>query len=348
LSIAVTSGVVMDKHPRYYLADAAAFSWTLSYNFCLYLRRHLMQAVVFSEYGGPEVLQIQDVADPIARSGEVVVAVKAASINGVDHKVRRGDDPYRGRLPHIPGRDFSGIVADVGPDVHEFAIADPVFGVLDRGIEGAYAQKIVSRAAIIARKPDWLSHEDAAAMALTGLTALWSIEDTARLQEGETILIQGGAGGVGGMAIQLAHHRGAKVITTASASNHDYVRSLGADQVIDYQTTDFTTVTEPCDVVFDTVGGEVQARSYEVLKPGGRLVWISSPPAGFKPSRSDIHAERPAVSRDRAHLERLITLLRTKVLVPPPIQQFTLNEVRAAHRISEGRHLRGKLVLTVE
>ena len=158
-------------------------------------------------------------------------------------------------------------------------IGDPVFGVMDAGIEGCYAEKVKIKAALVAKKPAKLGHAEAAAMALTSLTAIWALEDTARLKRGETILIQGGAGGVAGFAIQLAKHIGATVITTASARNHDYVRSLGAERIIDYQKEDFTKSVSGCDVVFDTVGGEVQARSYEVLKPGGRLVWIA-PGAG--------------------------------------------------------------------
>jgi NADPH:quinone reductase-like Zn-dependent oxidoreductase len=306
-----------------------------------------MKAVVFTQYGGPEVLHLSEVSDPVAGPGEVVINVRAASINGVDYKVRRGGGIYKAHFPHILGRDFSGIVAEVGSGVRDFAIGDAVFGVLDQGIEGAYAQKLVTQAAIIAPKPAWLSHEEAAAVALTGITALWAIEDTTRLQRDETILIHGGAGGVGGLAIQLARHIAAKVITTASASNHDYVRGLGADQVVDYNQTDFTTVVEPCDVVFDTVGGEVQVRSYEVLKPHGRLVWIAPAPEGFKAPRSDVTIQRPAVLRDRAHLERIAALLRAGVLAPPPIRRFELEEASEAHRISEGRHLRGKLVLGI-
>src|SRR5205814_1363958 len=159
--------------------------------------------------------------------------------------------------------------------------------------EGCYAEKVKIAAAIIARKPDRLDHAEAAAMALTSLTAIWALEDTARLKAGETILIQGGAGGVAGFAIQLAKHIGARVITTASARNHDYVRKLGADRVVDYNKEDFTKIAGPCDVVFDTVGGEVQARSYDVLKPGGRLVWIAAAPPGFEPARQDVQVLRP-------------------------------------------------------
>ena len=306
-----------------------------------------MKAIVFDQYGGPEVLHYVDVPDPVARAGEVLVDVYAASVNGADYKVRRGSGPYKVHFPHILGRDFSGVISAAGPGVQDLTVGDPVFGVLDRGKEGAYAEKLAVEAAIIARKPDWLAHVDAAALGLAGITALWAIEDTARLRSAETILIHGGAGGVASVAIQLAHRLGAKVITTASAANHDYVTSLGADQVIDYNARDFTQATEPCDVVFDTVGGDTHVRSYKVLKPGGRLVWIAPPPEGFVPTRHDVVSERPAVLRDRPHLQRILDLVETGRSRAPPMQLFPLDRAAEAHRISEGRHLRGKLVLQV-
>ena len=222
-----------------------------------------------------------------------------------------------------------------------------MFGVLAAGIEGAYAEKLAIKAAIVARKPDRLSHLQAAAMALTGITAIWAIEDTAQLRAGETILIQGGAGGVAGFAIQLAKYLGATVVTTTSAANIDYVRTLGADRVVDYNAEDFTKVISDCDVVFDTVGGDIQARSYSVLKPGGRLVWVAPAPDGFYQPRSDVTVLRPAVSRDRAHLERIVALLDAGAVSPPPIARYDLADAAEAHRVSEGRHLRGKLIFAV-
>jgi NADPH:quinone reductase-like Zn-dependent oxidoreductase len=176
---------------------------------------------------------------------------------------------------------------------------------------------------------------------------LWAVEDTAKLQKGETILIQGGAGGVAGFAIQLSKHLGATVLTTASARNHDYVKSLGADRATDYNKEDFTKIGRSCDVVFDTVGGEVQVRSYDVLKPGGRLVWIAAAPAGFRPSRTGVEVLRPNVARDRAHLERMLALYEQGVVWPPNIVRYPLSEAAAAHQVSESRHLQGKLVLIV-
>jgi NADPH:quinone reductase-like Zn-dependent oxidoreductase len=306
-----------------------------------------MKAVLFEKHGGPEVLHLAEVPDPTAGRGEVVVDIHAASVNAADYKVRLGGGAYGSggpKLPHILGRDFSGVVSAVGPGVTDLAIGDPVFGVCDQGIEGAYAEKIAIKAAIIAKKPARLGHAEAAAMALTSLTALWALEDTAKLKPGETILIQGGAGGVAGFAIQLAKHIGATVITTASARNHHYVRRLGADRVVDYNAEDFSKTVVDCDVVFDTVGGDVQVRSYAVLKPGGRLVWIAPAPAGFQPIRKDVQVLRPNVARDRAHLERMLALLEAGAVSPPAITHYKLADAAEAHRVSEARHLQGKLV----
>ncbi|MGH7087948.1 MAG: NADP-dependent oxidoreductase, partial [Stellaceae bacterium] len=265
-----------------------------------------------------------------------------------DYKVRQGGGPYSNiKFPHIMGRDFSGVISAKDAGVTDLAVGDAVFGVTDQGKEGAYAEKIGIRAAIVAKKPARLGHAEAAAMALTSITALWSLEDTAKLKSGETILVQGGAGGVAGFAIELAKHIGATVITTASAANHEYVRGLGADRVIDYRTEDFTKLGATCDVVFDTVGGDARAGCYAVLRPGGRLVWIAGAPEGFKPPRSDVETLRPAVARDRAHLERMVALWEAAAVHPPTITCYKLADAAAAHRVSESRHLQGKLVFVV-
>ena len=307
-----------------------------------------MKAILLLNHGGPEMLRCGEAPDPTAGPGEVVVDIHAASVNAADYKVRLGGGRYSlSQFPHILGRDFSGVVSTVGAGVTDFAVGDAVFGVTEQGIEGAYAEKIAIKAAIIAKKPDGLSHAEAAALGLTSLTALTAIEDTAHVKEGQTILIQGGAGGVAGFAIQLAKHLGATVITTASASNHAYVRGLGADQVIDYNAEDFTSIGAICDVVFDTVGGAVRAGCYTVLKPGGKLVWIAPAPEGFHPSRNDVQTLRPNVIRDRAHLERMLALLDAGAVRPPTIVRYKLSDAAEAHRVSEGRHLQGKLVLEV-
>ncbi len=306
-----------------------------------------MKAVLLPKHGGPEVLSYGDTPDPVAGPGEVVVDIHAASLNAADYKVRLGGPNHNLTFPYILGRDFSGVVSTTGEGVSDLAVGDAVFGVLDQGNEGAYAEKVAIKTEIIAKKPDTLGHAEAAALALTSLTALWTLEDTMQLQAGETILIQGGAGGCAGFGIQYAKYVGAKVITTASPNNHDYVRGLGADQVIDYHSQDFTEVVSNCDAVFDTVGGDVQVRSYEVLKPGGRLAWIAPAPAGYQPTRSDVQTLRANVRRDRVHLERMLELLAAGAVWPPEITRYPLSEAADAHRVIEARHLRGKLVLEV-
>ena len=307
-----------------------------------------MKAILLMNHGGPEMLRYGEAPDPTAGSGEVVVDIHAASVNGADPKVRRGGGRYGlSQFPHILGRDFSGLVSMVGSGVTDFKVGDAVFGVTDQGIEGAYAEKIAIKAAIVAKKPASLGHAEAAALGLVSLTALTAIEDTAHLKAGQTILIQGGAGGVAGFAVQLAKHLGATVITTASAGNHAYVRSLGADRVIDYNAQDFTAIGPICDVVFDTVGGNVRAGCYAVLKPGGKLVWIAPAPDGFKPPRDDVQTLRPDVKRDRAHLERLLELLAAGAVKPPAITRYKLADAAQAHRVSEARHLQGKLVFEI-
>ena len=268
----------------------------------------------------------------------------AASVNGADWKVRANHYGNAAPFPLILGRDFSGVVSALGEGVKDLRLGDEVFGVLEAGREGAYAEKIAIAAAIVAKKPAALSHVNAAALALTGLTALCSVEDALQLKSGETILIQGGAGGVAGFAIQLAKHLGARVITTASAANLSYLRDLGADQVIDYNTTDFTKVVNNCDAVFETVGGDVATRSFVVLKPGGRAAFIASGPTAPKSERTDVISLRPAVPRDRAHLDRVAALYQAGAIRAPEVKLYALSEAVEAHRVSEARHLRGKLV----
>jgi NADPH:quinone reductase-like Zn-dependent oxidoreductase len=304
-----------------------------------------MKAAYFMQHGGPEVLVTGELPEPAAGPGEVLVEVHAASVNGADWKVRAGRSGTVGHFPYVPGRDFSGVVAACGAGVSEFRPGDAVFGVCDVGQEGTYAEKVAVKAEFVAKKPAGLSHVDGAALALAGLTAINSVDDTLKLKRGETILIQGGAGGVAGFAVQLAKHIGAKVIATASANNLDYVRELGADQVIDYNKHDFTSIGPICDVVFDTVGGSVRAGCYNVLRPGGRLVWIA--PAPEAPPRSDVATLKPDVKRDRAHLERMLALLAAGAVQPPALHHYKLADAAEAHKVSEGRHLRGKLILDV-
>src|SRR5690242_2392753 len=289
-----------------------------------------MKAAYIERHGGPEVLKYGDMPDPVAAPGQVVVDIVAASVNGADWKVREGKSGQLSQFPYILGRDFSGVVSAVGEGVNDLRVGDEVFAVCDVGQEGAYAEKIAIKASIVAKKPDFVSHVDAAALALAGLTAISTVEDTLKLKAGETILIQGGAGGVAAFAIQLSKHLGARVISTASASNLPYLRELGADEVIDYNTTDFTKAVKNIDAVFDTVGGDVATRSFAVLKPGGRAAFIASGAQAPKPDRTDVQSLRPAVPRTRAHMERIAELHTKGAVKSPPVTLFLLADAAKA------------------
>ncbi len=304
-----------------------------------------MKAAYMENFGGPEVLLYGDLPDPVAGPGEVVVDVHAATVNAADWKFRGGEYARHSnvKFPQIPGRDFSGVVSAVG-DGADLKVGDAVFGVLGAGKEGTYCEKVAIPAALVAKKPDGLSHINAAALALTGLTAINSVEDTLKLQRGETILVQGGAGGVAGFAIQFAKYLGAKVITTCSAANVDYVRSLGADQVIDYNAENFTRAVSGCDAVFDTVGGDVTKQSFAVLKPGGRAAFIASGAEAPKPDRGDVTALRPPVPRSRKAMERIAEVFAAGGVKPPEVKLYNLSQAADAHRLSQSRHFRGKLV----
>lgn len=306
-----------------------------------------MKAAFFSKHGGPEELQYGEYKEPVAGPGQVLVDVHAASVNGADWRVVAGSYGPVGFLPYSPGRDFSGVVSALGEGVKDFKIGDEVFGVCDVGIEAAYAEKVAIREAIIAKKPSTLTHIETAAVALIGLTALVSVEDTLQLKKGETILIQGGAGGVASFAIQIAKHIGAHVITTASAANHAYLKTLGPDQIIDYNSEDFTKVVSNIDAVFDTVGGDVANHAYDVLKAGGRAAFIASGANAPATSRTDVQGLRPKVGRDRAHLDRISSLIASGAVKLPEITVFALADAAKANAVSKGRHFRGKLVLKV-
>lgn len=305
-----------------------------------------MKAVRMHTHGGPDVLVLEDAPDPVPGAGEVVVAIKAASVNAADWKVRSGKSPADIQFPHILGRDFSGVVEAVGPGA-DLEPGTEVYAVCPHYMEGGYAEKIAIDAQYLARKPKNLSHVEAAAIGLAALTALVSIEDTLDLKRGEKILIQGGAGGVAGMAIQIAHHLGAEVVTTARAENHAYVRSLGAHQIIDYTKDDPATLLDDCDAAFDTVGGACTAQCFAALKPGGRAAFIAGGANAPDAPRDDVTALRPAVHRSRALMDRVTRYVEAGILKLPQITIMPLSAAVRAHELSEAKHVRGKLVFEI-
>jgi NADPH2:quinone reductase len=302
------------------------------------------------------VLRVGTADDPVAGPGEVVIKVGAAGVNPVDAKIRRG--MLRERIPHelpiIPGWDAAGEVVETGKGVDDLSPGDPVFAYCRKPVVqyGAYAAFIALPATSVARRPANLSVAEAASVPLAALTAWQSLFDAAGLRAGQTVLIHAGAGGVGGFAIQLAKHAGARVLATASAANHALVRSYGADEVIDYTEVDFReAVRAACpggvDVAYDTVGGEVQARSAEVVRRAGVLVSILAFADEAAVQALGVQTRYVFVAPNRGQLGSLAGLIEQGVVRPRLADILPLEDAAEAHRRIETGHTAGKLVLMV-
>lgn len=305
-----------------------------------------MKAVQIHAYGGPEVLKYEDAPRPTAQAGEILVRVHAAGVNPVDWKVREGylKEMMPVQFPLILGYDVAGTVEAVGAGVTEFAPGDAVYADMKGG---GYAEYVAFPATNAARKPQSLDFAGAASLPVAALTAWQALFDHAHLTAGQTVLIHAASGGVGHLAVQLAKNKGAHVIATASARNHDFVRSLGADEVIDYNTIQFEDVAHDVDVVFDTMGGDTQERSWGVLKPGGILVSIVSPDTE---QQAQAHGKRGVIFHAQdsgAQLTEIAALIDAGKLKPHVERVFALADVRQAHETSQGGHVRGKVVLQV-
>ncbi len=249
-----------------------------------------MKAVHVHNYGGPDQLLYEDAPVPAPSAGQVLVRVQAASVNPIDYKLASGVFKERMPLqfPWIPGGDFAGVVEALGRGVTTTQRGEAVYGDTPGG--GAYAEFVAAPAGMVAPRPRRLSPVEAASVPLAGQTAWQGLFDHGRLERGQSVLIHAAAGGVGTFAVQLAHWKGARVLATASAANSEYIRSLGADVVIDYQSTRFESVARDVDLVLDLVGGETQKRSFAVLKPGGRLISAVQPPPEEEAVRHKVQA----------------------------------------------------------
>ncbi len=305
-----------------------------------------MRAARFHEYGPPSVLVIDVVPRPVPKDGEVLIRVRAAGVNPIDWKLRAGYiKAYMPiELPGTPGLDVAGTVEGVGPGVTEFSVGDDVFG---RGA-GTYAEYATGPVATLARKPDGVSFDQAATLHVGGVTAWVALFDMAHLEAGQRVLIQGGAGGVGSLAVQLARWKGAHVIATTSTDNVEYVQSIGADEVVDYTAVKFEDVVHDVDAVIDTVGGEITARSWGVLKPGGIMVVVAGAPDTEAAAAHGVrvtNVAHPAVTTPV--LEELARLVASGDLVPHIGATFPLEEAAQAQAASETGHGRGRIVLHV-
>jgi NADPH:quinone reductase-like Zn-dependent oxidoreductase len=308
-----------------------------------------MRAIRYETFGGPEVLDLVEAPDPVAGPGEVVVDVHAASVNPVDWKIRTGamERYFKTAFPVIPGRDGAGVVAALGAGAAPWKVGDAVSFIAGHMGQGSYAEKIALKADRLIAKPAALGFAEAAAYPLAGLTAWMALVATAPVERGMRVLVHAGAGGVGGIAVQIARHRGARVVATASAANADYVKSLGAERVVAYDREDFAQALSSLDLVFDTMGGEVHRRSYGVLKKGGTLVWITAEPVVDLGADYGV-AVKQAVVRDNPDAFRgLAALVAEGAIVPQVGRILALAQAAEAHRLSETSHVRGKIVLVV-
>jgi len=299
-----------------------------------------MHAVVVNETGSPEVLHYEESDRPEPGDGEVLIRVRAASVNPADWKARRGLREVP--LPAVLGYDVSGTVEVSRAD--GFAEGDDVFGM---SASGGYAEFATTSAAVIAKKPAGISHEQAAAIPVAGMTAWQALFDRGGLERGQTALIAGAAGGVGHFAVQFAKGAGAKVIGTGSSRNRDFVLGLGADEYVDYTEQDVGEAVSGVDVAFDTVGGETTESLLPTLREGGILVTIANAPPEDAARERGARAELLIMSPTSELLARIAELVAAGEVRVELTEVLPLTDIQRAHELSESGHTRGKIVLTV-
>jgi len=328
-----------------------------------------MRAMIIRSYGGPEVLELAEVPEPEVGPDDVLVRVMAASINPIDWKARSGGNRaiMRYTMPHVLGLDVSGVVEAVGSGVTDYAVGDEVWSSPSHKRWGTYAERVAIHQAEISHKPKSLSHQEAASLPLVALTAWQCLLPRLAERPGQRVFIHAGSGGVGTVAIQLAKHHGAWVATTCSARNHDLVRSLGADEVIDYTKEAFEDRLSDIDVILDSLGGEARDRSMKVLAKGGRIASIT----GNLPKHTLKYGTALGVAVlgvdlltfvmrgklrgldtanvlkrcDGQMLGQIAELVDAGVIRPVIDRTWPMEEVAEAHRYGETGHIRGKVVL---
>jgi NADPH:quinone reductase-like Zn-dependent oxidoreductase len=308
-----------------------------------------MKAITIQQYGNPDVLREQEIAIPTVSGTQVLVEMHATSINPIDHKIRSGEmqDIFPVQFPHVLGLDIAGVVKAVGSEVTHFKPGDRVYGV---GSSGSYAEYTVADEGTLAKISPDHSFTDAGALPIVAITAWQGLFNYGKIKQGDRVLIHAGAGGVGHIAIQLAKQTGAYVITTASAHNHDFVKQLGADEVIDYTTTDFSEQLTDVDVVLDTMGWEVQEKSFPVITEGGKLIALAFPIISDKVKNYPIIAEAAVVQpnrKDFEQIERWVREQKLKVHIHT-LLPFTEQGLIEGHHKMGTKHTNGKLVVQVK
>ncbi|TXS43192.1 NADP-dependent oxidoreductase [Streptomyces sp. uw30] len=310
-----------------------------------------MRAISQDVLGGPEALKEVELERPEPGPNQVLVRVRAAGLNPTDWK-HRTNGGFLGKPPFVLGWDVSGVVEAVGIGVAAFRPGDEVFGMLPYPFgHGSHAEYVIAPVRALTHKPSVLDHTRAAALPLVSLTAWQALTEHADVRPGQRVLIHAAAGGVGHVAVQIAKARGAYVIGTASAGKHDFLRDLGADELIDYRETDFTEAVKDVDVVLDTLGGETSVRSLRVLRPGGVVVSIlpiGSDEFGEEAERLGVRAVRMLVDADRAGMRAIVDLVEQGKLRPEIAGTFPLADAAEAHALGDTGRTTGKLVLTVD
>jgi NADPH:quinone reductase-like Zn-dependent oxidoreductase len=308
-----------------------------------------MKAVRIHTYGNSDVLKIENITMPSISDDEILIKIHATSINPVDWKVREGHLQSMNihTLPLTLGWDVSGVVEKTGGNVKQFKIGDEVYTrpALER--DGSYAEHIVVKAKEVAFKPKSITHVEAASLPLAGITAWEVLINTAQIKAGQKILIHAASGGVGTLAIQLAKNTGCHVIGTTSTANIDLVKSLGADEVIDYKNQEFNAIVKDVDVVFDTLGGDIQERSWNILKEGGILISIVSPPNQESAKKYKAKAGFVFIKPDAHVLAELAKLIDGNKIKPVVGSVFALDEIKKAHDLSQSGRAKGKIAITV-
>jgi len=308
-----------------------------------------MKAIRIHEFGGPDVLELDEINVPKPADDEVLIKVFASSVNPVDQKIFEGkaQQKFPSKLPLTMGWDVSGVVEQAGAKVKNFSIGDEVYGRPFPTINGAFAEYLVMKADQISLKPKSIDHLNAAAVPLAGLTAWQGLFKYGQLQRGQKVLIHAASGGVGSFAIQFAKWKGAYVIGTASAENLSFIKQLGADEAIDYKNERFEEKVQDIDLVFDLIGGETQKRSLEVLKEGGRLITTIKPEYAEDAKQKHILLEGFTAQSYPEDLKQIADLIDDGIVSPVVSAVMNLEDAKQAEMQNAKGHGRGKIVIKV-